>query len=337
MTQRFAILLLLAASSCAQTPPPVVLEIQGQNWVSYYGDIFDFAKFAFDPGIATPSRPTKAFESFVDIVDIVAVNGRPASGTWINTGSPQLRLDPNAAPGHYSAIADVLRLAVAIHYLEILQPDGTPVGTIMISGMNFGNPPPGAPAALSRDNLAVVGGTGAFLGARGQAGNAVESVSTNARLTSTSEDPANRRLYGAGTNAGFKRFIVHLIPMFRPEFVATGNGPAVYHADFSAVTPARPAKAGETLILRMIGLGPTLPGVEPGQAFAADSLQEVNSPVEATFNRTPAVVLNQIGWPGTVGEYRVDVRVPEGMAPGSEDLQVSAAWIPSSAVKVPVQ
>src|SRR6266567_262029 len=178
MTERLGLTLLLAACSAAQTPPPTILDIQGENWVSYYGDVFDYAKLASDPAIAIPLRPTKPFQFFVDIVDIVAVNGKPARGTWVNTGSPQLRLDPNATPGAStrSAIADVLRLAVATHCLEILQPDGTPIGTIMVSGMNFGNPPPGAPSALSRDNLAVVGGTGAFLGARGQAGNAVDSL-----------------------------------------------------------------------------------------------------------------------------------------------------------------
>jgi hypothetical protein len=339
MTQRIGIALLLAASAGAQTPSATILDIQGNNWVSYYGDVFDYAKLASSAGIATPLRPTKPFQSFVDIVDIVAVNGRPAKGTWVNTGTPQLRLDPSAAPGLSPplAISDVLRLAVAVHYLEILQPDGTPIGTIMISGMNFGSPPPGAPVALSRDNLAVVGGTGAFLGARGQAGNAVDSASMNARLTSTSEDPASRRVNGAGANGGFKRLIVHLIPMFRPEVMANANAPAVFHPDFSPVTAAKPAQGGEVVILRMTGLGPTRPGVDPGQVFPADALQEVNSPVEATVNDKPAEVVNRIGWPATVGNYRVDVRIPDGTPAGTAGIQVTAAWIAGSDVKIPIR
>jgi hypothetical protein len=164
----------------AQSPPATILEIQGNNWVAYYGDVFDYSKIATDPGIALTLLPTKPFQFYIDIVDIVTVNGKPARGTWVTTGSPQVRLTPNATPGASTpaAIADVGRGAITGHYLEVLQPDGTAVGTILVSGMSQGNPPPGAPRALGRDNLIVLGGTGAFLGARGQAGNAVDASIT---------------------------------------------------------------------------------------------------------------------------------------------------------------
>ena len=52
---------------------------------------------------------------------------------------------------------------------DILQSDGTPVGTIMTNGLTSAAPsPPGPP--LGAMNFAIVGGTGAFLGSRGQAG-----------------------------------------------------------------------------------------------------------------------------------------------------------------------
>jgi uncharacterized protein (TIGR03437 family) len=62
----------------------------------------------------------------------------------------------------------------------------------MAMGMNFGPPPPGAPPAVVQNNLTVTGGTGAFLGVRGQAGNALEGF----RMASISEHPANRRING---------------------------------------------------------------------------------------------------------------------------------------------
>ena len=129
----------------AQSPPATILEIQGNNWVAYYGDVFDYSKIASDPGIALALIPTKPFQFYIDIADIVTVNGKPARGTWVTTGSPQVRLTPNATPGASTpaAIADVARGAVTGHYLEILQPDGTPVGTILVSGMSQGSPPPG--------------------------------------------------------------------------------------------------------------------------------------------------------------------------------------------------
>jgi uncharacterized protein (TIGR03437 family) len=341
MTQHLKLLIPLSVwaalfCACALAQAPVtILEIQGANWVSYYDDVFDFLKIASNPGIATALSPTKPFQYWTDITDIVSVNGKPARGVWVNTGTPQVRLNPNATPGNSppQAIADVLRLAMAQHYLEILQPDGTPIGTIMVSGMNFGDPPPGTLSAIARDNLTVTGGTGAFLGARGQAGNAVFANSVTARLTSISEDPAIRRLNGGGT----KRLVVHLIPMSRPEIAITSDGPAVYHSDFSQVTGAKPAKAGEVLILRATGLGPTRPSVDPGQPFPADTLQTVNSPLDVTINGQPAQVVNQIGWPGATDIYRIDVIVPDGMPAGPARFQITVAWIAGAEFLVPTR
>ena len=147
------------------------------------------------------------------------------------------------------------------------------------------------------------------------------------------EDPANRRTYGGGQG----HYIVYLIPQSRPEIVTTSSGPAVFHSDFSPVTVARPARAGETLIVTATGLGPTRPGLTPGTSFPDSPAQEVNSPLEVTVNGKPAGVVNKIGWPGTTDTYRVDIRVPDGIAPGMAALQVTAAFIPGLEVRVPLQ
>jgi uncharacterized protein (TIGR03437 family) len=115
--------------------------------------------------------------------------------------------------------------------------------------------------------------------------------------------------------------------MMRPEVVTLASGPAIFHADFSPVTVERPARPGEVLIITATGLGPTRPGVNPGQPFPLDSSQEVNSPVEATVGSRAAEVVNKVGWPGSTGTYRVDVRVPETAAAGMLEVQLSAAWI----------
>jgi len=314
--------------------PATILDIQAEKKVSYFHDIWDYSKIASDPGIGAALRPIKPFQSAADISDIVAVNGKPAKGTWVNRCDPQLGLDPNAAHGGAlpRAIADVKRSCVIHHYLEILQPDGTPIGTIMVSGMNGGDPPPGSPSAILRDNLAVIGGTGAFLGARGQAGNAM-AMSASFRVTSISEDPANRRLNGGEA----ARLIIYLIPMSRPEILSTHGRPAVYHAsDFTLVSEAKPARAGETLTLFASGLGPTRPGVDPGQPFTADPLQVVNSPVEVLFNGAPSDVLSASGSPGAVDRYQVSFRLPESVAPGMASLRVTSAWIVGSEVKIAV-
>jgi uncharacterized protein (TIGR03437 family) len=179
----------------------------------------------------------------------------------------------------------------------------------------------------------VVGGTGAFLGVRGYVGSATLATALPTRQASITEDPANRRIIGGGT----LRFIMYLIPMTRPGILADSATPGVLHADFSPVTAAKPAKSGETLILRASGLGPTVPGVDLGQPFPADKLQAVNSPVDVTVNGQSAPVINAIGWPGTTDVYRVDFQLPGGIASGTASLQLSAAWIGSVPVSIPVQ
>ncbi len=119
--------------------------------------------------------------------------------------------------------------------------------------------------------------------------------------------------------------------------MTSASGPAVFHADFSPVTPAKPARAGESLILTVTGLGPTRPGLTPGTSFPDSPAQEVNSPLEVTVNGKPADVMNKFGWPGTTDTYRVDMRVPDGTTPGMAALQVTAAFIPGREVRLPVQ
>jgi len=126
--------------------------------------------------------------------------------------------------------------------------------------------------------------------------------------------------------------------MSRPEVVTNSNGPAVFHAaDFSLVTAAKPARAGEVLILTATNLGATRPGVDPGKPFPLTPLLEVNSPLDLLVNGQAVEVVNKIGWPTLENVYRVDFRVPEGTAAGITILQLSVAWIAGSEVKFAVQ
>ena len=133
--------------------------------------------------------------------------------------------------------------------------------------------------------------------------------------------------------------LIHLIPLSRPEIVVTASGPAVLHSsDFSLVTAAKPARAGETLIVVASGLGPTRPGVDPGKPSpASPPFAAVNSPVDVTVNGQAVEVVNALGWPGLVDTYRVDFRIPQGAGAGTATIQVSAAFIAGSEVRIPVQ
>ena len=324
-----ALLVLVAVGVChlalAQQPPTVTLAVDLGNTVQYQGDIYDPAKFARNPNITPPSVALVNFGVDTYIGDIVSVNGQPAKGLYAGR-SQAIQAFPNPQPGQ--AIADVMRVSIRQHIFEILQPDGTPIGTIMAMGFSGGNPPPGQPST-ERANWAIVGGTGAFLGARGQ----VEGTGTSGRVASMAEDPANRRLNGGNPN----RYILHIIPMTVPEIVTTANGPAITHSsDFSLVTASKPAAAGEILSLFATGLGPVR-GVVTGQPFPSNPPAAVNSPVQVTVNGKAAEVIGAVGYPGSVDGYQVNFRLPADIAKGSATIQVSAAWTPSTTVTVAVQ
>ena len=187
---------------------------------------------------------------------------------------------------------------------------------------------------MTATNFAIVGGTGAFLGARGQLGQARTPQTVPFRLGSMAEDPANRRVNGGGR----VRYILHLFPMAVPQIVVTSAGPAVTHSsDFALVTASNPAAAGEILSLFATGLGPTRPGVDPGKPFPSSPPAVVNSPVEVKVNGKPAEVLAAVGFPGAVDGYQVNFRVPPDTARGVATIQVIAAWIAGTPVIITVQ
>ena len=255
--------------------------------------------------------------------DIVSVNGKPAKGMWF-TRATGFFVSTNPQPGQ--GFADVTRAGFLDWSFEILQPDGTPIGTIMAMGQNIGPAPPGAPRSVTLLNLTVVGGTGAYLGARGQTGIIRTQPGSLPQSASITEDPALRRNPGRQ-----KRWVgIHVIPMERPTVVSA------MHADFSPVTMGHPARPGELLILKAIGLGPTSPSLDPGQLFVTMPPQVVNSPLEVRVNGIPTEPVNKIGWPGTT-DYRVDFRVPSGTLQGDAEIQLTVAWIPGPGFKIPVR
>jgi hypothetical protein len=109
-----------------------------ENRVQYFGDISDVSKLATDPNATTPV-PSKNFVPILIIADIVAVNGQPAKGAAVfHIRQINLRTGPNAG----EAIADVVRNNVVDIKFEILKSDGTPIGTIIASGLGGGARPP---------------------------------------------------------------------------------------------------------------------------------------------------------------------------------------------------
>lgn len=327
-----ALAVLLAGVCCdsavAQVAPVTILDISIENGVDYRTDVTDYSRLATDPNITT-AIIARNFSTFISLADIVAVNGKPAKGTLVRRGTV-VNVNPNPTPGQ--ALADTQRAFLQDDAWEILQADGTPIGTIFVSFLAGGTPPPGAPLISFNNNGAITGGTGAFFGARGQATNTADRVAN--RTASVTEDPGSRRRNGGGR----AHFIFQLIPLSTPQIVITPGGPAVTHSnDFALVSASRPAAAGEVLSLFATGLGPTRPGVDPGKPFPASPLAAVNSPVEVTVNGRAAEVLAAVGYPGAVDGYQVNFRVPPDAAKGTATVQVSAAFIAGSEVRITIQ
>ena len=309
--------------------PPVILEVETQNSVVYRWDVLDPSKLASSASIVPGVGGV--FTHWIFFADVVAINGKPAKGVYA-VRATTIAMIPTATAGQ--SIADVTRSDIADRHLEIQDADGTPVGAIVASGLAGGTAPPGAPTMAFSTNTAVLGGTGAFLGARGQLAHASGG---SARQASMAEMPANRRINGGGS----VRVILHLIPASWPEILATPMGPAIFHGDdFSQVSEQKPARRGELLIMRAKGLGPTRPGINPGQPFPPypdGRLHEVNSPVEVKVNESDATVVNKIGWPTEDNIYRVDFVVPQTVQPGMASVGLRVAWIAGNEVKIPVR
>jgi uncharacterized protein (TIGR03437 family) len=327
---------LLSAASQAQVTPPTILELDVENIVSYASDMFDASKFATDPNVTT-AAPVKNFRFVMALGDIVAVNGKPAKGSMV-ARQQAVALNPTPSPGQ--GITDVVRTAVTEFLFDIQQADGTPVGNIHTLTLSGGAAPVGFAGGASpfgaplEGNHVIAGGKGAFVGVRGQGASVVLPGNTGPRVASMTEDPAGRRIHGGGK----VHFVYQLIPINRPEIVATPSGPAVTHSnDFSLVTASKPAKAGEMLSLFATGLGPTRPAVDIGRPFPASPLAVVNSPVDVTVNGTVAEVIGAVGYPGSVDGYQVNFRIPADAPPGLAAIRLSVAWVPGADVRIAVQ
>ena len=307
---------------------PSTLQVDLSSYVLYNYDTFDTSQFGTNRNATNVMM--KTYNYHISIADITAVNGAPAKGALLCTHT-MFVLSPTAAAGGASAMADTSRSMIDDCSVEILSSAGSAVGTIFFRGLFGGAPPPGAPANSTRSNFVVTGGTGAYLGVRGQA---TQSGPWTPRVASVTEDPANRRINGGGT----QRVILQVFPMFRPSVVMLPAGPAVVHSsDYSLVTSAKPAKAGEILILFANGLGPTNPPTEFGAPFPKDTSVPVTSPVQVIAGGNPAEVLYAGSYPGSVDGYQVNFRLPSGVSAGSASVELQAAFVAASPVAISIQ
>jgi hypothetical protein len=322
------LIMLCAAAMPLRIQAATLVQVEVANFVFYVDDGSGQTSWATQVQ-ATPGTLGRTFATFVGIGDIVAINGKPAHGTYVQRAQI---VNSSNQPTAGQAIADTARGNFSDVFFDLMTADEKLAGSITGTGFLATSPPPGAPLAATQFTLAVTGGTGAFQGIRGQISGAANPKA--GRGASINEDPSARRSLGGGG----RLFLIQLTAEMLPQLIVTGAGPAIVHSsDFNLVSSSKPARSGEILSLFVTGLGPTLPGVDPGQPFPAQPLQTVNSPVDITVNGTAAEVLYAGGYPGSVDSYQVNFRLPSGLPAGMASLQISAAWIAGPAVPIAIQ
>ncbi len=106
-------------------------------------------------------------------------------------------------------------------------------------------------------------------------------------------------------------------------FTVDGSGAGdglIAHADGSLVSPAKPASAGEEVVIFATGLGATNPSVATGNA--ADQVNTTVLPVSVTIGGKIAAVTYGGLIQGWVGLYRVNAIMPAGLT-GSQPVVVT--------------
>jgi uncharacterized protein (TIGR03437 family) len=117
---------------------------------------------------------------------------------------------------------------------------------------------------------------------------------------------------------------VPLAPTAPGIFTISNNGlgdGAILHADYSVVSQANPALAGETVQVFLTGLGAVNPTVQDGAAAPGKPpLAQVVAALNVYVGGLPASVQFKGLAPGLAGLYQVNVQVPANLGPGPQSL-----------------
>jgi uncharacterized protein (TIGR03437 family) len=135
---------------------------------------------------------------------------------------------------------------------------------------------------------------------------------------------------GNGASAGFPIQVARTAPAI---FSADGAGIVVKNADFSLITAANPAAAGDVLVIYSTGLGATSPALESG-TLTPGTGQYNTADATVTVGGQTAEVIYSIASPGLVGVYQTAFRMPSGVGTGARPLVLTTGGVASNAVNI---
>ncbi len=111
------------------------------------------------------------------------------------------------------------------------------------------------------------------------------------------------------------------------------------HTDVKAtlVDATAPAKAGETLVMYLDGMGATMPAVASGAAApGAEPLARVVNTPEVTVDGAPAAIVYAGLTPFAVGLYQIDFTVPASAKTGNLNVVVTQNGVMANVTTIPV-
>jgi uncharacterized protein (TIGR03437 family) len=122
--------------------------------------------------------------------------------------------------------------------------------------------------------------------------------------------------------------------IFLPDGV---NGAFLHGADNSLVNAAKPASAGEVIVVFCTGLGAVTPPGTTGALASSTTLSNTNILPTITVGGTSANIAFSGLAPGLVGLYQINFTVPQSASSGSLDVIVTSNGVASNTAKLPVK
>jgi uncharacterized protein (TIGR03437 family) len=122
-----------------------------------------------------------------------------------------------------------------------------------------------------------------------------------------------------------------------PYILLGGNGvPLIQNGDYSLNSAAKPAHAGDTVMVYMIGIGAVDNRVATGQPAGNTMFAHATASYSAAIGGQAAPVLFLGLTPGFVGLAQANLTVPS-LPPGQYDVTVTVGGVASNTVKLNVQ
>jgi len=134
------------------------------------------------------------------------------------------------------------------------------------------------------------------------------------------------------------RFTLTVTPQAPSIFIqdlAANIGAVIKNSDFSLVTPANPAAAGDILLIYSTGLGQTTPALQTGSLRPRNGFNNTAA-VAVSIGGQPANIVYSIASPGFAGLYQTAVATPEGIH-GTVPLVLKANAAASNSVNITVK